>query len=74
MTVEDILADVRGHGVSLVELTGGEPLAQKGTIKLAKQLGDEGYKVLIETGGSEDISELDERVHIIMDIKITDCP
>jgi len=71
MTVEDILAAVRGYGVTLVELTGGEPLAQKDTVKLAKLLGDEGYKVLIETGGSEDISELDERVHIIMDIK---CP
>lgn len=71
VTVEDILAQVGQHGIPLVELTGGEPLAQKETIKLAQLLGDQGYKVLIETGGSEDVSQLDARVHIIMDIK---CP
>lgn len=71
VTVEDILAQVGQHGIPLVELTGGEPLAQKETIKLAQLLGDRGYKVLIETGGSEDVSQLDARVHIIMDIK---CP
>ncbi|MEI6833457.1 MAG: radical SAM protein [bacterium] len=71
LTVEDILAQVGQHGIPLVELTGGEPLAQKETIKLAQMLGDQGYKVLIETGGSEDVSQLDARVHIIMDIK---CP
>ena len=70
-TVEDILAQVSQNGIPLVELTGGEPLAQKETIKLAQLLGDQGYKVLIETGGSEDVSQLDARVHIIMDIK---CP
>ncbi len=71
VTVEDILVQVAQHGIPLVELTGGEPLAQKETIKLAQLLGDQGYKVLIETGGSEDVSQLDARVHIIMDIK---CP
>jgi len=71
VTVEDILAQVGQNGIPLVELTGGEPLAQKETIKLAQMLGDQGYKVLIETGGSEDVSQLDARVHIIMDIK---CP
>ena len=71
MTVEDILAQVGQNGIPLVELTGGEPLAQKETIMLAQMLGDQGYKVLIETGGSEDVSQLDARVHIIMDIK---CP
>ena len=71
LTVEDILAQVGQNGIPLVELTGGEPLAQKETIKLAQMLGDQGYKVLIETGGSEDVSQLDARVHIIMDRK---CP
>jgi 7-carboxy-7-deazaguanine synthase len=71
MTIEDITRAVAQHQMSLVELTGGEPLAQKGTNLLASVLADLGYKVLIETGGSEDISALDDRVHIIMDIK---CP
>lgn len=71
MTLSEILGKVKDLGIPLVELTGGEPLAQKNCAPLAKMLADNGHKVLIETGGSEDISPLDPRVHIIMDIK---CP
>jgi 7-carboxy-7-deazaguanine synthase len=71
MTFDEVLADVARQKIQLVELTGGEPLAQKGCITLAHQLVEAGYKVLIETGGSEDVAPLDSRVHIIMDIK---CP
>lgn len=71
MSLAEILAKVRELGLPLVELTGGEPLAQNNCAPLAKQLIEEGYKVLIETGGSEDVSPLDQAVHIIMDIK---CP
>lgn len=70
-SLSDILSSVKKLGVSLVELTGGEPLAQKNCPTLAKALIDQGHKVLIETGGSEDVSSLDPNVHIIMDIK---CP
>jgi len=71
MTFDEVLADVARQKIQLVELTGGEPLAQKGCTTLAHQLVEAGYKVLIETGGSEDVAPLDSRVHIIMDIK---CP
>jgi 7-carboxy-7-deazaguanine synthase len=71
MSLAEILAKVKDLGLPLVELTGGEPLAQKNCAPLAKKLIDAGYKVLIETGGSEDVSPLDQGVHIIMDIK---CP
>lgn len=71
MSLEEILAKVKELGIPLVELTGGEPMAQKNCAPLARKLIDEGYKVLIETGGSEDVSPLDTAVHIIMDIK---CP
>lgn len=71
MTFDEIMSVVAGQRIPLVELTGGEPLAQKGCITLAHQLAEAGYKVLIETGGSEDVAPLDARVHIIMDIK---CP
>src|SRR3954467_14482114 len=40
----------------LVELTGGEPLLQKNTLPLMKQLCDEGFTVLLETSGAHDIS------------------
>lgn len=71
MTFDEVLADVARQKIQLVELTGGEPLAQKGCTTLAHQLVEAGYKVLIETGGSEDVAPLDSRVHVIMDIK---CP
>ena len=55
----------------LVELTGGEPLLQKNSLPLMKQLCDEGVTVLIETSGAHDISPIDPRVRRIMDLK---CP
>ena len=59
----------RALGVRLVEVTGGEPLAQKGTPELVRRLCDAGYQVLIETGGHHDISVLDPRAHAIVDVK-----
>jgi 7-carboxy-7-deazaguanine synthase len=55
----------------LVELTGGEPLLQKGSLALMTALCDEGFKVLLETSGAHDISKVDHRVSQIMDLK---CP
>src|SRR3954469_9380329 len=54
-----------------VELTGGEPLLQKNSIRLMKTLCDEGFVVLIETSGAHDIAPVDGRVRRIMDLK---CP
>lgn len=55
----------------LVELTGGEPLLQANALPLMKQLCDDGLTVLIETSGAHDISKIDPRVRVIMDLK---CP
>jgi len=55
----------------LVELTGGEPLLQPASIPLMKSLCDQGFTVLVETGGALDIAPLDRRVRRIMDLK---CP
>ena len=55
----------------LVELTGGEPLLQPGSIPLTKSLCDGGFTVLVETSGALDIAPLDMRVRRIMDLK---CP
>ena len=67
--MEQILDQTKAFGISLVELTGGEPLAQAGCIELSQRLIEGGYRVLIETSGSEDISKLPKDVHIIMDLK-----
>jgi 7-carboxy-7-deazaguanine synthase len=72
MSVDEVLEKVRSYGCQLVEITGGEPLAQKREgCELAQRLCDEGYTVLVETGGSLDASVLDPRVIKILDVK---CP
>jgi len=71
MEVEAIVERVRELGCPVVELTGGEPLAHRNAFLLADRLLDEGFTVLVETSGSEDVAPLDPRVHIIMDLK---CP
>ncbi len=72
LTIEEILNKVKAfNNCKLVELTGGEPLRQPVSIELMHQLISFGYKVLLETNGSCDISRVPKDVHIIMDIK---CP
>lgn len=71
MTLDTILDRVRAHPARVVELTGGEPLAQPAAYELADRLVAEGYAVLVETSGAIDVAPLDPRVHKIMDLK---CP
>lgn len=71
MDLEQIMQKIVSYGCPLVEITGGEPLLQKDTPHLAKHLLDEGYEVLLETNGSQDISRVDSRCVRIVDVK---CP
>jgi len=71
MTMEQVLEEVKKFGCNLVEVTGGEPLIQKECIPLMTELCDLGYEVMIETGGSLPIKNIDPRVKVIMDLK---CP
>ncbi len=71
MTIDGILRRVELYDCRLVEVTGGEPLFQEGVHELMTALCDRGYEVLLETGGSLDISRVDPRVRRIMDLK---CP
>ena len=72
LSIEAIIERVRGHGGSLVEVTGGEPLAQKECAALLTRLADEGYEVLLETSGAFPVAGLDPRVRIILDVKCPD--
>src|SRR5688500_10555864 len=58
MSIEEIMAKTAQFPTRLVEVTGGEPLLQKETPVLTRQLLERGYTVLIETGGHRDISVL----------------
>lgn len=66
---EEILAKVASFNAGYVCVTGGEPLAQKACHQLLMMLCDAGYKVSLETSGAMDISQVDQRVSVIMDIK-----
>jgi 7-carboxy-7-deazaguanine synthase len=70
-SIESIMDQVRAFGCNLVEVTGGEPLAQKEAFTLIERLCDAGYEVLIETGGYVSTAGLDPRAKVILDIK---CP
>ena len=69
VSIQEIVDRVSNFKVPLVELTGGEPLLQKETPELARQLLEMDYTVLVETNGSLDISLIDRRAHLIVDIK-----
>ncbi|MCE7031130.1 7-carboxy-7-deazaguanine synthase QueE [Lysobacter sp. GX 14042] len=66
---DGILAEVAGHGVRHVCVTGGEPLAQKRCPELLRRLCDAGYEVSLETSGAMDIGVVDTRVSRVLDIK-----
>ena len=68
-SVEDLAAEVVAFGCPLVEITGGEPLAQREVHALVARLLDAGCRVLIETSGAIDTTPVDPRAHIILDVK-----
>ncbi len=71
-TLDQVIQKVREYECRLVEITGGEPLVQDEECQLLmKQLCDENFEVMLETGGSLSIKDIDDRVKIIMDLK---CP
>ena len=70
-TIDDIMQKVRAFESNLIEITGGEPLAQREAFDLIKRLCDEDFEVLIESGGYVSTDEVDPRAKIILDIK---CP
>ena len=71
IAIAEIIRQIRAFGCQLVEITGGEPLAQKNVYGLITQLCDENFEVLIETGGYVSTENVDGRAKIILDVK---CP
>lgn len=71
ISIDEVITQVHSLGCKLVEVTGGEPLAQKSAFTLISKLCDEGFEVLIETGGYVSTGGVDPRAKIILDVK---CP
>lgn len=68
-SIDAILEAIRAYPCRLVEVTGGEPLEQKETPLLLERLLAEGYEVMLETDGVEDLSRVPAGVKIIFDVK-----
>ncbi|MGD9630887.1 MAG: radical SAM protein [Pyrinomonadaceae bacterium] len=71
ISFDEIFARLEEFGCPLVEITGGEPLAQANVFPFIAKLADRGYEVLIETGGFVSTEAVDPRAKIILDVK---CP
>ena len=71
MTMDEVLTKVRAYHCPLVEVTGGEPLHQPEAFSLIEALCQAGDTVLVETSGAIDIAPVDQRAHVILDVK---CP
>jgi 7-carboxy-7-deazaguanine synthase len=71
MAITEIVEQVLSYRCDLVEITGGEPMLQKGIHVLLGALLEKDLAVMIETSGERDLSDVDPRVIKIMDLK---CP
>ena len=72
MHIDQILEKTAAYQTKYVCVTGGEPLAQKRCHELLDKLCEAGYQVSLETSGAIDVSQVDERVSRVVDIKTPD--
>jgi 7-carboxy-7-deazaguanine synthase len=70
--IGQIMEQVASYRTPYVCVTGGEPLAQKRCQELLNRLCEAGYRVSLETSGAMDVSQVDERVSRVLDIKTPD--
>jgi len=69
LSIQNILDEVSQYNAQYVCVTGGEPMAQSNCLELLDSLIDSGYNVSMETSGSIDITPVNSKVSIVMDIK-----
>ena len=69
LSIEQILSEIAKYKTHYVCVTGGEPMAQSNCLHLLDTLIEKGYKVSMETSGSIDISKVNKKVSIVMDLK-----
>ena len=67
--IDQIMEQVASYRTPYVCVTGGEPLAQKRCQELLNRLCEAGYRVSLETSGAMDVSQVDERISRVLDIK-----
>ena len=69
MSFDEISSAIKKNDSMYVTVTGGEPLAQKNVIEFLRYLCDMNYSISIETSNAYDISTIDSRVSVILDVK-----
>jgi len=72
MHIDQIMEQAASYQTQYICVTGGEPLAQKRCHELLDRLCEAGYQVSLETSGAIDVSQVDERVSRVVDIKTPD--
>lgn len=65
----EIISVLDSYPTRLVEVTGGEPLAQKNVIPFMELLIEKNFEVMLETSGALTIEKVPRDVKIIMDLK-----
>jgi 7-carboxy-7-deazaguanine synthase len=66
---DEVMAALEAHPCRLLQLTGGEPLAQPDAFPFVTRLLDAGWEVLVETSGHILLDRLDRRAVAIVDVK-----
>tara|TARA_B100000035_G_scaffold305675_1_gene306784 strand:- start:1956 stop:2606 length:651 start_codon:yes stop_codon:yes gene_type:complete len=69
MSFDEIIKILKKYNSKYLTVTGGEPLAQKNVLLFLEKVCNLNYSVSIETSNCLDISTIDSRVSIILDIK-----
>ena len=69
LSIESIMEQVAKYNTHYVCVTGGEPMAQSNCLILLDTLIEAGYKVSMETSGSIDITPVNKKVSVVMDLK-----
>ena len=68
-SLDAVMDEIRRYRTRFVTVTGGEPLAQKNCLLLLDRLAAEDFQVSLETSGALDISDVNEKVVVVMDLK-----
>ncbi len=71
MSIDQIMSKLSTYDVSLVEITGGEPLLQDEAKQLINKVKAQGYTTLVESNGTVSFEGIDSDVVKVIDIK---CP
>ena len=69
INIAEIITEAQQYSTPYITITGGEPLAQTACIELLTELVNKGFKVSLETSGAIDISNVDQQVVKVMDLK-----